>query len=52
MLNPDPIDEESFKRQAQNPKYLQDGDVIEAGVATDDRAIDLGTQRTVVRYPR
>jgi hypothetical protein len=29
---------------------LQDGDVIEAGVATDDRVIDLGTQRTVVRY--
>jgi 2-keto-4-pentenoate hydratase/2-oxohepta-3-ene-1,7-dioic acid hydratase in catechol pathway len=39
-----------FKRQAQNPKYLQRGDVVELGVATDDGAIDLGTQRTVVRY--
>ena len=29
-----------------------DGDVIEATVATDDGAIDLGTQRTVVRYTR
>lgn len=34
-----------FKRQANNPKYLHDGDVIEARVATDDGAIDLGTQR-------
>lgn len=41
-----------FKRQAANPKYLADGDVIEASVATDDGAIDLGTQRTVVRYAR
>ena len=41
-----------FRAQAKNRKYLRDGDVIEAGVATDDRVIDLGTQRTVVRYPR
>jgi len=41
-----------FQAQAKNRKYLQDGDVIEAGVATDDRVIDLGTQRTVVRYSR
>jgi 2-keto-4-pentenoate hydratase/2-oxohepta-3-ene-1,7-dioic acid hydratase in catechol pathway len=41
-----------FKRQAANPKYLADGDVIEASAATDDGAIDLGTQRTVVRYAR
>ena len=41
-----------FQAQAKNRKYLQDGDVIEAGVATDDRVIDLGAQRTVVRYPR
>jgi 2-keto-4-pentenoate hydratase/2-oxohepta-3-ene-1,7-dioic acid hydratase in catechol pathway len=40
-----------FKRQANNPKYLKHGDVVELGVATDDGAIDLGTQRTVVRYP-
>jgi 2-keto-4-pentenoate hydratase/2-oxohepta-3-ene-1,7-dioic acid hydratase in catechol pathway len=39
-----------FKRQAANPRYLQDGDVVEASVATDDGAIDLGTQRTAVRY--
>jgi 2-keto-4-pentenoate hydratase/2-oxohepta-3-ene-1,7-dioic acid hydratase in catechol pathway len=39
-----------FKRQASNHKYLQHGDVVEARVATDDGAIDLGTQRTPVRY--
>jgi len=39
-----------FKRQATNPKYLQHGDVVEASVATDDGAIDLGTQRSTVRY--
>jgi len=41
-----------FKRQAKNPKYLADGDVVKARVATDDGAIDLGTQRTTVRYAR
>jgi 2-keto-4-pentenoate hydratase/2-oxohepta-3-ene-1,7-dioic acid hydratase in catechol pathway len=41
-----------FKRQANNPKYLRDGDVVELTVATDDGAIDLGAQRTVVRYAR
>jgi 2-keto-4-pentenoate hydratase/2-oxohepta-3-ene-1,7-dioic acid hydratase in catechol pathway len=39
-----------FKRQAANPKYLHDGDVIEARVATDDGSIDLGVQRTPVAY--
>ncbi|HSV40693.1 MAG TPA: fumarylacetoacetate hydrolase family protein [Nocardioidaceae bacterium] len=39
-----------FKRQAGNPKYLKDGDVVEATVATDDGALDLGTQRNVVTY--
>lgn len=39
-----------FNRQAKNAKYLHDGDVVEAAVATDDGAIDLGTQRTMVRY--
>ena len=39
-----------FKSQAKNPKYLHDGDVIEASVGTDDGAIDLGTQRMTVRY--
>ncbi|MUL78475.1 fumarylacetoacetate hydrolase family protein [Mycolicibacterium sp. CBMA 226] len=33
-----------------NPKYLHDGDVVEAGIATDDGAIDLGVQRNVVVY--
>jgi 2-keto-4-pentenoate hydratase/2-oxohepta-3-ene-1,7-dioic acid hydratase in catechol pathway len=39
-----------FSRQAKNPKFLRHGDVIEADVATDDGAIDLGLQRTVVKY--
>jgi 2-keto-4-pentenoate hydratase/2-oxohepta-3-ene-1,7-dioic acid hydratase in catechol pathway len=39
-----------FKRQANNSKYLRDGDVVELGVATDDGAIDLGCQRTTARY--
>jgi 2-keto-4-pentenoate hydratase/2-oxohepta-3-ene-1,7-dioic acid hydratase in catechol pathway len=39
-----------FKRQAGNPKYLRHGDLVEASVATDDGAIDLGTQRNTVRY--
>ncbi len=38
-----------FKRQAQNPAYLKCGDVVEVAVGTDDGAIDLGRQRTVVR---
>jgi len=33
-----------------NPAYLHDGDVVEATVATDDGAIDLGVQRNVVVY--
>jgi 2-keto-4-pentenoate hydratase/2-oxohepta-3-ene-1,7-dioic acid hydratase in catechol pathway len=41
-----------FAGQARKPKYLHDGDVIEARVATDDGAIDLGQQRVVVRYDR
>lgn len=39
-----------FARQAKNPKYLQHGDVVEASVATDDGAVDLGTQRLTVRH--
>jgi 2-keto-4-pentenoate hydratase/2-oxohepta-3-ene-1,7-dioic acid hydratase in catechol pathway len=39
-----------FNRQAGNQKYLQHGDIVEASVATDDGAIDLGTQRTAVRF--
>lgn len=39
-----------FKQQAKNDKYLQAGDVVELSVATDDGTIDLGTQRTPVKY--
>jgi 2-keto-4-pentenoate hydratase/2-oxohepta-3-ene-1,7-dioic acid hydratase in catechol pathway len=39
-----------FSRQAKNPKYLRHGDVIEVAVATDDGAVDLGVQRTIVKY--
>jgi 2-keto-4-pentenoate hydratase/2-oxohepta-3-ene-1,7-dioic acid hydratase in catechol pathway len=37
-----------FRRQAANPRYLHDGDVITATIATADGQIDLGTQRTTV----
>jgi 2-keto-4-pentenoate hydratase/2-oxohepta-3-ene-1,7-dioic acid hydratase in catechol pathway len=37
-----------FQRQARNPRYLHDGDVVTATIATDDHALDLGTQRTRV----
>lgn len=39
-----------FSRQANNPKYLQHGDIVEASVATDDGTIDLGVQRLAVRH--
>ena len=39
-----------FNRQAKNPKYLHNGDVIETAVGTDDGTIELGAQRNVVRY--
>jgi 2-keto-4-pentenoate hydratase/2-oxohepta-3-ene-1,7-dioic acid hydratase in catechol pathway len=41
-----------FRAQERNPKYLQDGDVIEASVASDDDTIDLGSQRSTVRWTR
>jgi 2-keto-4-pentenoate hydratase/2-oxohepta-3-ene-1,7-dioic acid hydratase in catechol pathway len=34
----------------KNPNYLHDGDVVEATVATDDGAMNLGTQRNKVVY--
>jgi hypothetical protein len=37
-----------FKREAANPRYLHDGDVITATIASPDGQIDLGTQRTTV----
>jgi 2-keto-4-pentenoate hydratase/2-oxohepta-3-ene-1,7-dioic acid hydratase in catechol pathway len=41
-----------FKAQAKNPHYLNDGDVVEVFVRTDDGQLDLGRQRTTVRYSR
>ena len=37
-----------FQRQARNPRYLQDGDVITATIASPDARLDLGTQRNTV----
>ncbi|MEB4212222.1 fumarylacetoacetate hydrolase family protein [Mycobacterium sp. 94-17] len=39
-----------FSRQADNTNYLRGGDVVEASIATDDGAIDLGTQRATIRF--
>jgi 2-keto-4-pentenoate hydratase/2-oxohepta-3-ene-1,7-dioic acid hydratase in catechol pathway len=48
---PKPQELKAFlKREASNPKYLQHGDILEVSIATNDGAIDLGTQRTAVRY--
>jgi 2-keto-4-pentenoate hydratase/2-oxohepta-3-ene-1,7-dioic acid hydratase in catechol pathway len=39
-----------FNREAANPRYLRDGDVITATIASPDGDLDLGTQRnTVIR---
>jgi 2-keto-4-pentenoate hydratase/2-oxohepta-3-ene-1,7-dioic acid hydratase in catechol pathway len=38
-----------FSRQQRNPTYLKAGDVITASIATEDRALDLGMQRAVIR---
>ena len=49
--NPHQMDLMTFLTgQAKNPNYLHHGDVVEATVATDDGAIDLGTQRNKVVY--
>jgi len=37
-----------FRRQARNPRYLRDGDVITASIASPDGQLDLGTQRSTV----
>jgi 2-keto-4-pentenoate hydratase/2-oxohepta-3-ene-1,7-dioic acid hydratase in catechol pathway len=37
-----------FGREAGNPRYLRDGDVITAAIASPDGQLDLGTQRTTV----
>lgn len=39
-----------FQAQAKNRNYLQDGDIMELSIATDGRSLDLGVQRTVVRF--
>ncbi|MEU4236754.1 fumarylacetoacetate hydrolase family protein [Actinoplanes sp. NPDC026619] len=38
-----------FKRQATNPNYLQDGDVVSASITLPGRGLDLGRQTNVVR---
>lgn len=40
-----------FRSQERNTKYLRDGDRVEASIATDDGAVDLGTQTMTVRFP-
>ena len=37
-----------FRQQAGNPRYLRDGDVITATIASPDGHLDLGTQRNTV----
>ncbi len=37
-----------FGKQAANPRYLRDGDVITATIASPDGRLDLGTQRKTV----
>jgi 2-keto-4-pentenoate hydratase/2-oxohepta-3-ene-1,7-dioic acid hydratase in catechol pathway len=37
-----------FDRQAANPRYLHDGDVITAAIASPDGRLDLGTQHHTV----
>ncbi|WP_055587248.1 fumarylacetoacetate hydrolase family protein [Peterkaempfera griseoplana] len=49
LLPPQKRWQKFFARQQHNPLYLQHGDVVTARIATDDGALDLGEQRTVVR---
>jgi 2-keto-4-pentenoate hydratase/2-oxohepta-3-ene-1,7-dioic acid hydratase in catechol pathway len=37
-----------FGQQAANPRYLRDGDIITATIASPDGQLDLGTQHTTV----
>ncbi|MBY4211781.1 fumarylacetoacetate hydrolase family protein [Rhodococcus fascians] len=39
-----------FTKQAKNPDFLQDGDVLELTCSTPDGSLDLGVQRTRVSY--
>jgi 2-keto-4-pentenoate hydratase/2-oxohepta-3-ene-1,7-dioic acid hydratase in catechol pathway len=38
-----------LSRQERNPAYLKAGDVITASIASEDGALDLGSQRTMIR---
>jgi 2-keto-4-pentenoate hydratase/2-oxohepta-3-ene-1,7-dioic acid hydratase in catechol pathway len=37
-----------FQREAGNPRYLRDGDVITATIASPDGRLDLGTQHNTI----
>ncbi|MEM1413915.1 MAG: fumarylacetoacetate hydrolase family protein [Myxococcota bacterium] len=37
------------RKQASNPRYLRDGDVVTAHIRNEATGLDLGTQRTTVR---
>jgi hypothetical protein len=37
-----------FEREARNPRYLRDGDIITATVASADGRLNLGTQHNTV----
>lgn len=41
-----------FTRQAANPRYLRDGDLVEVSIATGDSKLSLGRQHNVVRYAK
>ena len=50
LLLPSPLKWRAFfSRQEHNRDYLKAGDVITASIATEDGALDLGSQRTMVR---
>ena len=50
LLLPSPLKWRAFfSRQERNPAYLKAGDVITASIATEEGALDLGSQRTMVR---
>jgi 2-keto-4-pentenoate hydratase/2-oxohepta-3-ene-1,7-dioic acid hydratase in catechol pathway len=40
-----------FRRQVGNPRYLHDGDLVTAGIASEDGGLDLGTQLCTVTGP-
>jgi 2-keto-4-pentenoate hydratase/2-oxohepta-3-ene-1,7-dioic acid hydratase in catechol pathway len=50
LLLPTPLKWRAFfSRQERNPAYLKVGDIITASIASEDGALDLGSQRTMVR---